>query len=132
MSASVFSILPTTPHHKHATTLCTPTKHAKLVVLHEESELSFDDIAKRSPFKHTSLHPTTLSRNYKGVKKHGGNCYWNGRKGRAGRKKKITGEELEAVIEKIDEGELHDEEDADGKCFPMSQQGRFVTPCQLA
>jgi hypothetical protein len=130
MSTSVFSVLPTTLHCRCLTTFCTPTKHAKLIVLHENCHLSFDDIAACSPFKHTSLHPTTLSRNYCQVKEHGGNCYWNGKKGR-GAKKKIPEAALENAIEKLDQEKMFGV-----SCFLMFLEGWCVmlgfcshTPC---
>jgi hypothetical protein len=44
-------------------TKCTPTKFARL----QECGLSFDGICQRSSFKHTTLHPKTLERDYTGV-----------------------------------------------------------------
>ncbi|KAJ7330453.1 hypothetical protein DFH08DRAFT_815358 [Mycena albidolilacea] len=60
----------------------------------------------------------TLERNYKLVKEHGGDCYWDGRKGNSGRKKRISDEELEEAIQRIDEGELIDGEDIRHEMFP--------------
>jgi hypothetical protein len=56
---------------------------------HEECDLSFNEICHKPPFKHTTLHPRMLERNYNLVKEHGGDYYWDGQKGNSGRKKQI-------------------------------------------
>jgi hypothetical protein len=132
MSTSVFSIAPPRTPQKRVITACTPTKRAKLVVLHENCELTFDEIATRSPFKHTTLHPSTLCRNYNQVKEHDEDCYWDGRKGH-GRKRKIPEEDLNEAIRRIDAGELIDGEDVRREMLP-DVPGRTVrmqlTPCE--
>jgi hypothetical protein len=94
LDSVIISILPHTMPPKwahnqcsrHTLTKCTPTKCARLWVLHEECDLSFNEI---SLFKHTTLHPRTLERNYHLMKEHGEDCDWDGRKGISGRKKGI-------------------------------------------
>jgi hypothetical protein len=45
-----------------------------------------------------------LKRNYKQIKDHDGDLYFNNRKGRVGRRKKISDEDLEEAIRRIDTG----------------------------
>ncbi|KAJ7318521.1 hypothetical protein DFH08DRAFT_819799 [Mycena albidolilacea] len=63
---------PTSPQAKCVVTACTPTKRAVVVTPHDQFHYSFKKMTKISPFKHTSLHPKTLKRNYEQVK------YYNG------------------------------------------------------
>ncbi|KAF7370109.1 DDE-3 domain-containing protein [Mycena sanguinolenta] len=71
-----------------------------------------------SPFKHTSLNRRTLERNYKEVKAHGGDLYFNNRKGNAGRLKAISDRDLEEAIRRIDAGEFVDGEDVRREMLP--------------
>jgi hypothetical protein len=75
-------------------------------------------MTKISPFKHTSLHPKTLKRNYEQIKDHDGDLYFNNCKGCVGRQKKISDEDLEEAIRRIDAGELIDREDVRHEMLP--------------
>ncbi|KAF7293879.1 DDE-3 domain-containing protein [Mycena chlorophos] len=93
-----------------------PTKCAIVQVLHDDLGLPFHEIVWRTPFK--EIQPRTINKNYKLVKAHGGDFYYNGRKGRTGRKPKISDEKLAEAVERVDMGELLDGADVQRKMFP--------------
>jgi hypothetical protein len=64
------------------------------------------------------MHPKTIERNYKQVKEKGGDFYFNNRKGRAGRPKAISDEDVEEAVRRIDAGELINGEDVRREMLP--------------
>jgi hypothetical protein len=109
---------PTRARSKRTTTQCTPTKRAVLVALHDHCKYSFAKITTISPFKHTTLNRRMLERNYNEVKAHGGDLYFNNRKGRAGRPKAISDRDLAEAVRRIDAGEFVDGEDVRREMLP--------------
>ncbi|KAJ7230676.1 hypothetical protein GGX14DRAFT_384587 [Mycena pura] len=110
---------PDDPQHPPAASnnvKCTPTKCARLMVYHGDMKLPFTQIAQHSPFK--NIDPQTLSNNHNLVKSHGGDCYYNGKKGKTGRKRTFMEAQLNEAEERLESGELIDVEDVRRVMFP--------------
>ncbi|KAJ7210693.1 hypothetical protein GGX14DRAFT_335354, partial [Mycena pura] len=93
----------------------TPTKRAMSAVLHEQN-LSWDDIAAHPRLAGTTAR--SLARNYRKVEEHGGDFYLNLRKGRCGRKRRISEEGLQEAERALEAGEVVDGEDVRRVLFP--------------
>jgi hypothetical protein len=78
--------------------------------------LSFYTICQQSPFKH--FEPRTLEHNYNTVKEHGGDCYYDGRRGHCRCKCVLSDKQLKEVEERLQSGELIDVEDVRQEMFP--------------
>jgi len=85
-------------------------------VLHDDLKLSFVEIAQRSPFK--QIQPRTINDNYNLVKAHGGDFYYNGRKGHSGRKQKIDDAQLAEAVDRVESGEMLDGAEVQRVMFP--------------
>ncbi|KAK6971802.1 hypothetical protein R3P38DRAFT_2758737 [Favolaschia claudopus] len=107
---------PQTPQRAPGAIYDPPTKRAKALILHDDTGLSYKTICERSPFK--NIQPRTLARNCRLVKDHGGNCYYDGRRGNSGRKRVISDEQLQEAEERLVSGELNDGEDVRREMFP--------------
>jgi hypothetical protein len=79
--------------------------------------MTFSDICEQVP-DFQSMEPRTVTRNYNLVKENGGNCYYDGRKGKCGRKKAFSEGQLEEAEERLESGELIDGEDVRRVMFP--------------
>ncbi|KAJ7305473.1 hypothetical protein DFH08DRAFT_520545 [Mycena albidolilacea] len=96
----------------------TPTRRAMASVMNEMMGLSFKDIARDRRMK--GAHPRTIEKNVKKVAEHGGDFYYNGKKGKCGRKRRLPTPDLELIeLELQDpESDIVNGEDVRRELFP--------------